>query len=72
MRWIASSVLAVLTAAILALPASAQILTATPAYPSSGPASLSPTGSRSPEADQVRGWYRDYLGREVGPELSDA
>jgi hypothetical protein len=24
---------------------------------------------RSSEEDQVRGWYRDYLGREVGPEL---
>jgi hypothetical protein len=25
---------------------------------------------RSPEAEQVRMWYRDYLGREPGPELS--
>jgi hypothetical protein len=26
--------------------------------------------TRSAETNQIRGWYRDYLGREVGPELS--
>ena len=27
------------------------------------------SAQRSREEEQVRGWYRDYLGREVGPEL---
>ena len=40
-------------------------LTATPAV------RLAPAGlAGSPEAGQVRAWYRDYLGREVGPELT--
>jgi hypothetical protein len=39
-----------------------------PAYPYATPAPT--TGGRSAETDLIRGWYRDYLGREVGPELS--
>jgi hypothetical protein len=27
-------------------------------------------GSQGTEAEQIRGWYRDYLGREPGPELT--
>jgi len=57
MRWIAWPV-AFLLAITLAAPAAAQLI-ATAAVP-----------QRSAEADQIRGWYRDYLGREVGPELS--
>jgi len=56
MRWIAS-LAAFALAALLAQPAAAQLV-ATAAAP------------RSAEADQIRGWYRDYLGREVGPELT--
>lgn len=58
MRWIAW-LLAFLLATTLAAPAAAQLI-ATAAVPQ----------QRSAEADQIRGWYRDYLGREVGPELS--
>src|SRR5689334_3639276 len=25
---------------------------------------------QSPEANQIRGWYRDYLGRDAGQDLS--
>ncbi len=56
MRWIAAT-LSFLFAFSLAAPAAAQLV-ATAAPP------------RSVEADQIRGWYRDYLGREVGPELT--
>lgn len=35
------------------------------AYPSSNPSIL-----QSPEANSIRGWYRDYLGRDVGTDLS--
>ena len=28
------------------------------------------TAQRSTEADLIRSWYRDYLGRDVGPELT--
>jgi hypothetical protein len=35
-----------------------------------GPLSAQGTiAQRSREEDQIRNWYRDYLGREVGPEL---
>ncbi|MCU0879242.1 MAG: hypothetical protein MUF06_15775 [Pirellulaceae bacterium] len=39
---------------------------------SSGSSALSPFGTTSAGGDsaQVRAWYRDYLGREPGPELS--
>jgi hypothetical protein len=39
---------------------------------SSGNSALSPFGPTSAGSDsaQVRAWYRDYLGREPGPELS--
>jgi hypothetical protein len=56
MRWIAALGVC-LWAAVSWTPAEAQLV-ATAAAP------------RSTEADQIRGWYRDYLGREVGPELS--
>ena len=39
------------------------------AFAPPAPAQLSPA-QRSTEADQIRSWYRDYLGREVGPELT--
>lgn len=35
----------------------------------SAPALLS-TVATSPEANTIRGWYRDYLGRDPGPDLS--
>jgi hypothetical protein len=56
MRWIAAMP-SFLLALSLAASAAAQLV-ATAAAP------------RSAEADQIRGWYRDYLGREVGPELT--
>src|SRR6187455_1048014 len=37
--------------------------------PYSAPAMLSSL-TTSPEANSVRGWYRDYLGRDVGPDVS--
>jgi hypothetical protein len=39
---------------------------ATPGYPYG----TAGAGSQSAETDQIRKWYRDYLGREVGPEIS--
>jgi hypothetical protein len=65
MQRIAATVLVFSSCAGLSAAAYAQ-LTATPA----SALSLAPSIARSREADQVRGWYRDYLGREVGPELS--
>jgi hypothetical protein len=64
MQRIASTLFVVLSAGLLT-PAWAQ-LTATPA----NPLLATPAQPRSKEADLIRGWYRDYLGREVGPELS--
>jgi hypothetical protein len=57
MRWIAALGVFVWVAVVSWMPADAQLV-ATAAVP------------RSAESDQIRGWYRDYLGREVGPELS--
>jgi hypothetical protein len=76
MRWIAPAVTMMLVAGLLADAALAQI-SATPAArftPSTPltPANSLPTSTvgRSPESEQIRGWYRDYLGRDVGPDLS--
>lgn len=67
--------------AILAggVPAAAQIITATPASrapvtatgATTGYAALPPQNSilASAEANLIRGWYRDYLGRDPGQEL---
>lgn len=59
--------------------AAAQVITATPAgrtpltatSPAAGYASLPASGSilASAEANLIRGWYRDYLGRDPGQEL---
>lgn len=41
-----------------------------PGYGSTSPHALSGNALlQSPEANQIRGWYRDYLGRDVGPDL---
>ena len=56
MRWIAPVLVAVLL-----LLGQAQSVTAQSGL------SLLPPARR--EEDQIRNWYRDYLGREVGPEL---
>lgn len=55
MQRIAVSLLAAALWIALITPAEAQIQT---------------QAQRSTEADLVRSWYRDYLGREVGPELT--
>jgi hypothetical protein len=65
MRRIAIGLPFLLALALLPTAAHSQI-TATRAAPAAS--ALAPPSSA--EADQVRGWYRDYLGREVGPELS--
>lgn len=57
MRWIAS-LAAFVVATAVAAPVAAQLI-ATAAVP-----------QRSAESDQIRGWYRDYLGRTVGSELT--
>lgn len=64
---------------LIAAKAAAQIITATPAArtpltttsPATGYASLPAAGSilASAEANLIRGWYRDYLGRDPGQEL---
>ena len=73
MQRIAASLVVLLGLSLNLTPAIAQ-LTARPAK-TFGAAPAIPFGSatastRSAESDQIRGWYRDYLGREVGPELS--
>ena len=65
MQRIAATVAVFLACACFLSPATAQV-TATPA----SMLAVSPSAARSREAEMVRGWYRDYLGREVGPELS--
>jgi hypothetical protein len=52
--------------------AQAQVVPALNAQPLGQPIFAQPatTAQRSAEADVVRGWYRDYLGREPGPELT--
>ena len=65
MQRIAAMVAVFLACACLVPPATAQV-TATPA----NALTISPSAASSREAEMVRGWYRDYLGREVGPELS--
>jgi hypothetical protein len=56
MRWIAP----VLVAVLLLLGHAHSV------FAQSGLSLIPPTGH---EEDQIRNWYRDYLGREVGPEL---
>jgi len=41
-----------------------------PAYSPSSPAALGTSLLQSPEANTIRGWYRDYLGRDAGQDLS--
>lgn len=65
MRWIAVPPLMFLAWAALAQPALSQPTTV--AQPALTPAGLT---SLSGEADLIRSWYRDYLGRDVGPELT--
>jgi len=50
----------------------AQVVPAFNAQPLAQPIYAQPHAQpqRSAEAEQVRGWYRDYLGREPGPELT--
>jgi hypothetical protein len=64
MRWIASALAPVLFClALVGAPnAAAQI--------KSQPARATAAVASTPESDQIRSWYRDYLGREVGPEIS--
>lgn len=64
MRWIASALAPVLIClALVGAPsAAAQI--------QSQPARATATVAVTPESNQIRSWYRDYLGREVGPEIS--
>lgn len=38
--------------------------------PSYSPPAMLSSLAVSPEANTIRGWYRDYLGRDVGPDLS--
>jgi hypothetical protein len=56
MRWIAPFIAIFYLALGVVAPAPGQF----------GRAPLAPTNR---EEDQIRNWYRDYLGREVGPEL---
>jgi hypothetical protein len=65
MQRIAATVLVFSSCLGLTAAARAQV-TATPA----NALTISSPAARSREAELVRGWYRDYLGREVGPELS--
>lgn len=68
-----------LASALIAAQAAAQIITATPASrtpqmatsQATGYASLPAASSilASAEANLIRGWYRDYLGRDPGQEL---
>src|SRR5687768_4091185 len=62
LRWIATGPWILLVIAGLAAPAPAQVV---------GTPLRQPTQDRQTGRDeeQVRQWYRDYLGREVGPEL---
>lgn len=64
MRWIASALAPVLFAVALvgAPDVAAQI--------QSQPARATAAVAATAESDQIRSWYRDYLGREVGPEIS--
>ncbi|QDU31732.1 hypothetical protein ETAA8_68920 [Anatilimnocola aggregata] len=51
----------------------AQVVPAFNAQPLAQPVYAQPIlaqPQRNAEAEQVRGWYRDYLGREPGPELT--
>lgn len=52
--------------------AHAQVVPALNAQPLAQPIYAQPlaTTQRSAEAEQVRGWYHNYLGREPGPELT--
>lgn len=71
MRWIARLALGVLFLSLAAWPALGQIVTATPASRFSPAVPLSAANSsRSAEAEQIKGWYRDYLGRDVGADLA--
>ena len=62
MRRIAVPLLTLLAWAALSQPASSQ----------TAPSALTASAltARSTEADLIRSWYRDYLGRDVGPELT--
>lgn len=64
MRRIAVPLLTLLAWAVLFQPASSQPALTPPALTSSA------LTARSTEADLIRSWYRDYLGRDVGPELT--
>ena len=82
MQRIACWTLAFLAAAGLNQPAEAQIITAQPArnfnpsppYMATYPPAYADTTLdglvQSPEANSIRGWYRDYLGRDVGQDLT--
>src|SRR6266850_7315843 len=81
----ASLTLVFLIGGVLLAPVHGQIITAQPArtfnpspspsYSAAYPPAYSAATSlasvlQSPEANTIRGWYRDYLGRDVGQDLS--
>jgi len=60
MRRIAACAFSLLIWMALTQPALSQVLPAQQVLPT----------QRSTESDLIRSWYRDYLGRDVGPELT--
>lgn len=69
MRWIAALSCVLLGAAAVPTSLAAQIVTARPA-PRFTPSPALATNTRSADSNLIRGWYRDYLGRDPGTELN--
>jgi hypothetical protein len=82
MQRIAALMFASLLGCLLTSSVTAQIITAQPARPFNPSPSYgnyqtaysaptaAPSVLQSPEANTIRGWYRDYLGRDVGQDVS--
>jgi hypothetical protein len=78
----AAWMLVLLAGASFAVAARAQIITAQPArtfnpsppssatYPPAYATGLTSSLLQSPEANTIRGWYRDYLGRDAGQDVT--